>query len=108
MNVSPAAGPILIVAPHQDDAALSCSALLDAGGPVDVLTVFTGLPETPRQGWWDVDCGFAGSHESVPLRNDEERRALEPSVRRLQLLGLLEAQHLDGERPEADRSRLAG
>jgi hypothetical protein len=100
-------GPILVVAPHQDDAALSCAALLAATGPVDVLTVFTGLPEPPRTGWWDVECGFADSGESVPLRNDEERRALEPAVRRLELLGLLEAQHLDGERPESDRARLA-
>lgn len=100
-------GPILVVAPHQDDAALSCAALLDGPGPVDVLTVFTGLPENPHRGWWDAETGFAGSHESVPARNEEERRALEPSVRRLELLGLHEAQHLDGPRPAADAETLA-
>lgn len=107
MNVSPPSGPILVVAPHQDDAALSCAAILDLFAPVDVVTVFTGLPETPRRGFWDVECGFADSHESVPLRNAEERSALEPSVRRLELLGLIEAQHLDGPRPTVDRRRLA-
>lgn len=100
-------GPILVVAPHQDDAALSCSALIEAPGPVDVLTVFTGLPETPRRGWWDLKTGFDGSHESVPARNEEERRALEPCVRHLELLGLLEDQHLDGERTATDAETLA-
>lgn len=100
-------GPILVVAPHQDDAALSCAALLDGPDPVDVLTVFTGLPETPRRGWWDVQTGFAGSHASVPARNDEERRALEPSARRVELLGLRGNQHLDGPRSAADAEILA-
>jgi LmbE family N-acetylglucosaminyl deacetylase len=104
---SPPPGPILIVAPHQDDAALSCAALIEAPGPVDVLTVFTGLPESPRRGWWDVKTGFEGSHESVPARNEEERRALEPSVRRLELLGLAEGQHLEGPRTAADAESLA-
>ena len=75
--------------------------------PVDVLTVFTGLPETPRRGWWDVQTGFAGSHASVPARNDEERRALEPSARRVELLGLRGNQHLDGPRSAADAEILA-
>lgn len=104
---SPPPGPILIVAPHQDDAALSCAAILDRFDPVDVFTVFTGLPETPRRGYWDAQCGFADSHESIPVRNDEERRALEPVTRRLELLDLVESQHLNGPRPESDRARLA-
>ena len=100
-------GPVLIVAPHQDDAALSCAALLERFDPVDVLTVFTGLPATPRRGHWDVECGFADSHEGLALRNEEERRALAPVTRSLELLGLVESQHLDGPRPESDRDRLA-
>ncbi len=100
-------GPVLIVAPHQDDAALSCAALFERSDPVDVLTVFTGTPATPRSGHWDIECGFADSHESVPLRNEEERRALEPVTRRLELLDLVESQHLEGPRPETDRERLA-
>jgi hypothetical protein len=104
---SPPPGPLLVVSPHQDDAALSCAALLEGPGPVDVLTVFTGLPVTPRQGSWDVETGFADSHESVPARNEEERRALEPVVGRLELLGLVETQHLDGPRPAADAELLA-
>ena len=69
--------------------------------------MFTGLPEAPHRGWWDVKTGFEGSHESVPARNEEERRALEPSVRRLELLGLLEDQHLEGARTAVDAERLA-
>jgi len=97
-------GPLLVVAPHPDDAALSCSALLDSPGPVDVLTVLTGAPEPPRRGFWDARCGFAGSEQSVPARRREEVRALENAVRRLELLEIVDHQYLDGPRPDAHRT----
>lgn len=95
----PPSGALLVVSPHFDDAALSCSALLDRGEPVDVLTVFSGAPEPPLQGWWDERCGFASSAESVPARRREDENALAPDGHRIHLLDLLEVQHFDGPRP---------
>ena len=111
----PPSGALLVVSPHLDDAALSCAALLDRGEAVDVLTLFSGAPEPPRQGWWDERCGFASSAESMPARRREEERALAPDGHRIHLLDLLEQQHFDGPRPareadliaEAVRDRLA-
>ena len=77
-NRFPPSGALLIVSPHFDDAALSCAALLDRGEPADVLTIFSGAPEPPQQGWWDERCGFASSAESVPARRREDENALAP------------------------------
>jgi LmbE family N-acetylglucosaminyl deacetylase len=104
----PPSGALLVVSPHFDDAALSCSALLDRGEPVDVLTVFSGAPEPPQQGWWDEHCGFASSAESVPARRREDENALEPDGHHLHLLDLLEVQHFDGPRRAEDAVRIAG
>lgn len=98
-NRFPPFGALLIVSPHFDDAALSCAALLDRGEPADVLTIFSGAPDPPRQGWWDERCGFANSAESVPARRREDENALGPDGHRLHLLGLLERQHFEGSRP---------
>lgn len=103
----PPSGALLVVSPHFDDAALSSSALLDRGEPVDVLTVFSGAPEPPRQGWWDERCGFASSAESVPARRLEDENALAPDGHRLHLLDLLEVQHFDGPRRAEDAVRIA-
>ena len=103
----PPSGALLVVSPHLDDAALSCAALLDRGEPVDVLTVFSGAPEPPRQGWWDERCGFASSAESMPARRREEERALTLDGHRIHLLDLLEQQHFDGPRPAREADRIA-
>jgi LmbE family N-acetylglucosaminyl deacetylase len=102
----PPSGALLLVSPHFDDAALSCSALLDRGEPVDVLTVFSGAPEPPQQGWWDERCGFASSAESMPARRREDEKALAPGGHRIRLLDLLELQHFEGPRPRADADRI--
>lgn len=106
VNALPPRGPLLVVSPHFDDAALSCAAVLDRGEPVDVLTVCAGAPEPPRRGWWDERCGFATSAESVPARRREEERALGPDNHRLILLDLLERQHFEGPRAESDGERI--
>lgn len=93
---------MLLVSPHCDDAALSCSALLERREPVDVLTVFGGSPEPPRRGYWDERCGFADSAEAVRVRREEELRAL--AGHRVTFLELLEDQYLDGPRAPADAS----
>lgn len=95
-----------MVAPHPDDAALSCSSLLSLPGPIDVLTVLAGAPDPPRRGFWDVRCGFTGSEQSIPARRQEEAKALGGSVQRLELMDLVDCQYLDGPRPEAHRTAL--
>jgi LmbE family N-acetylglucosaminyl deacetylase len=94
-------GPLLLLAPHFDDAALSCAALLEREAPIDVVTVFAGGPEPPRQGWWDELCGFGGSEESLPARKAEERAAI-GERHRLSFLPLLDMQYVEGRRGSAD------
>jgi LmbE family N-acetylglucosaminyl deacetylase len=84
-----------VVSPHLDDAALSCAALLARADPVDVLTVFAGEPDPPRQGPWDSDCGFASSAESIPIRRAEEESAFAGTRHRLAFMELLEGQYVD-------------
>jgi GlcNAc-PI de-N-acetylase len=98
---------MLLFAPHCDDAALSCAALLDRGEAVDVLTVFGGRPDPPRQAYWDERCGFADSDEAVRVRQEEELEALALGGHRVGFLDLLEEQYLDGDRSPADAAPIA-
>ncbi len=98
----PPDGPLLLLSPHMDDAALSCAALIERGEPLDVLTVCTGVPDPPTRGDWDRLCGFPTSTESVTARRAEEEAAFAGSGHRLATLDLLESQHLDAPRAEAD------
>jgi hypothetical protein len=86
-------GPLLLVSPHLDDAVFSCAALVERPEPIDVLTVASGAPDPPRQGWWDVQCGFASSAESVPARLAEDDAAFAGTPHRRSYLGLLELQY---------------
>jgi hypothetical protein len=101
-----ASAPLLIVSPHLDDAALSCAALIARPLPIDILTLFTGEPHPPRQGGWDRTIGFQDSAASMPARRAEERAAFAGTPHRLQLLDLLEGQHLAGPRPAEDRATI--
>ena len=98
---------MLIVSPHLDDAALSCAALIARRQPVDVLTLFAGEPDPPRQGGWDRTIGFSDSAASMRARREEERAAFAATPHRLHLLELLEGQHLTGPRPAEDRGAIA-
>ena len=99
--------PLLLVAPHPDDAALSCAALIAREEPIDVLTVFTGAPDPPRQGEWDRTTGFASSAESMPRRIAEERAAFAGTHHGLSLLGGLELQYATEETRSADAKAIA-
>jgi LmbE family N-acetylglucosaminyl deacetylase len=90
--------PLLIVSPHLDDAALSCSTLLARSLPVDVLTVFAGAPDPPRRSFWDQACGFADSSEALAARRAEEAAAFAGSPHRVTSMDLLEGQYLEGRR----------
>jgi LmbE family N-acetylglucosaminyl deacetylase len=91
-------GPLLLVSPHLDDAAFSCSAIVERDEAVDVLTVFAGTPEPPQRGWWDVECGFSSSAESVPVRLREDEAAFMETPHRRRYLSLLELQYAEGRR----------
>jgi hypothetical protein len=95
-------GRVLIVSPHLDDAALSCAALLDRPQGADVLTVFAGSPDPPRQGHWDARTGFASSAEAMAARLEEDQAALGSSPGALLRLNLLDVQYLDGDRDPAE------
>ena len=86
-------GPILLVSPHLDDAVFSCAALVERPEPLDVMTVFAGAPDPPRQGWWDAQCGFASSVESVPIRLREDEAGFAGTSHRRSYLELLELQY---------------
>ena len=99
-------GPLLLVSPHLDDAALSCGALLERREPLVVLDVFTERPEPEQHTAWDSHCGFAGSHEAMAARLGEERAAFAGSRHRFATVDLLDAQYLAAPRGEADAHRL--
>jgi hypothetical protein len=96
--------PILLLAPHFDDAALSCSALLD-GRPIDVVTVFAGGPEPPVRAYWDELSGFPDSAAALEARRAEDAAALAGSGHRLVYLTLLEEQY-GGERGAGQRAAI--
>ncbi len=100
-------GPLLLVSPHFDDAALSCAALLARPEPVDVLTVFAGDPDPPRESFWDVGCGFRNSTEAGAARRAEDAAAFAATNHTMTRMDLLESQHLDGPRSEADAEEIA-
>jgi LmbE family N-acetylglucosaminyl deacetylase len=110
MDVTPSQisdGPLMLLSPHADDAALSCAALLARPEPIDILTVFSGQPDPPRQGEWDRLTGFASSADSVPARLEEERAALAGTPHRLTLLDLLDLQYVGEPRPAVDARAIA-
>ena len=104
----PPTGALLIVSPHQDDAALSCAALLARQEAVHVVTVFTGQPEQPWQGEWDRLTGFANSSDSAASRRDEEARAFAASSHAVSNLGLLDLQYIVPPRQRSDADAVAG
>lgn len=104
MSAIPA--PLLIVSPHLDDAALSCAALLDGPERPDVLTVLAGIPDEPRVGWSERHMGFPDSTATMTARRVEENAALGGATGSLELMELLDADYLDGERSGADAEAL--
>ena len=98
--------PLLLVSPHLDDAWLSCSAILGRPEPIHVLAVFAGAPPTPVSGAWDAACGFADSTTANAARRAEGRQAFAATGHRLEMMDLLEAQYLVGERDPRDMERL--
>ncbi|WP_409484235.1 PIG-L deacetylase family protein [Arsenicicoccus dermatophilus] len=101
-------GPWLVVAPHLDDAVLSCGWLVAGGDPVDVLTVCSGRPAPAVVRDWDRACGWRDSDEAMAGRLAEDEAAFAGTPHRRHLLGLLDQQYVDGGRPEQDARLLTG
>ena len=95
-------GPLLVLSPHFDDAVLSCWGLLERNEPVDVITVFSGSPDPPRQGNWERRTGFPDSAASMAARREEDRMAFAGTPHRLAGLGLFEYEHSPQPRPASD------
>ncbi len=72
-----------------------------------MLTVFSGGPDPPQQGYWDERCGFADSDEAVRVRRAEELAALTPGGHRVTFLGLMEGQYLEQQRGATDAEAIA-
>lgn len=100
-------GPLLVVSPHLDDAALSCSALLERPEPITVLDVFTLVPEPDRSTEWDRRCGFAGAKEAMAAREEEESAAFSDTQHEVLAVDLLEDLYRDEERGLREERRFA-
>jgi hypothetical protein len=99
-------GPILVMSPHFDDAALSCAALLERHEPITVYDVFTQRPEPEQVTDWDTRCGFAGSNEAIDARWAEEHDAFEGSPHVVAAVDLLEGHYRTGLRDPRDTERV--
>ena len=99
-------GPLLLVSPHLDDAVLSCAAIVERAEPAEILTVCAGLPDPPRRGWWDEECGFSSSAESMPARIREDEAAFAGTLHRRRYLTLLELQYVE-RRSDDDAETIA-
>ncbi len=69
-----------ILAPHLDDAALSCWHQIDSGS--QIITVFAGSPESSRLNLWDRLTSSSDPMQSMATRNLENNQAIAdtPSV----------------------------
>jgi hypothetical protein len=99
-------GPLLLLSPHLDDAALSCGALLDRAEPITVHDVFTHRPDPEQFTVWDRHCGFEGSNAAMTARWAEEQAAFAGSRHVVEALDLLDGQYLAGMRTDDDRRRI--
>jgi LmbE family N-acetylglucosaminyl deacetylase len=94
-TVDPGA-PAIALSPHLDDAVWACFSLLAGYRPLDVATVFAGIPHG-HGGWWDRECGITDSAAHVRRRRAEDTATLGTLGRRALHLPLLDDQYRDGE-----------
>jgi hypothetical protein len=71
-----AAGPVLLLSPHLDDAVLDCWSVLAGPDDIRVVNVFAGVPPAGRVTVWDRICGARDSAEHMRARIAEDRAAL--------------------------------
>jgi LmbE family N-acetylglucosaminyl deacetylase len=90
---------VTILAPHLDDAVLSCWSVLTAATDVRVLNVFAGVPRAGSVGWWDRETGALDSVARMRDRLREDAEALACAGRDAINLDVLELQYRDGGDP---------
>ena len=91
-----------ILAPHLDDAVLSCWSVLTSAAHVRVVNVFAGVPPEGGSGWWDQETGSLDSAARMRERLREDAEALTALGCEAVNLGFLEHQYRDGADPSAD------
>lgn len=94
--------PVLVVAPHLDDAVLSAFALARSGPDATVLTVFDGEPQPPVVTSWDLVCSLRDSAEAMRLRRAENLDAMRRTGCDHRTVGLVDQQYLEGQRCDDD------
>jgi LmbE family N-acetylglucosaminyl deacetylase len=88
----------VILSPHFDDAVLSCWGVLEAGGDVTVVNVFTASPPCGRpSAWWDRLTGARDSIARMAERRAEDESALALAGCEALSLGLLDDQYRTAE-----------
>lgn len=105
---SPAAGRLLVISPHLDDAVLSCGGVLAAHPGSTVATVQTAHDPALAGGTaWDRSCGFAPGDDVMAVRRAEDRAALRLVGASPRWLGLVEGQYRPAPDVAGIRSALA-
>lgn len=93
--------PVVVLAPHPDDAVLSAWSVLRRPTEVLVITVCAGTPPEGTAGSFDRVIGVTDSAPLAQQRRDEDIAALATAGRRPIHLGHLDDQYRDGPLPEA-------
>ena len=91
-----------ILAPHLDDAVLSCWSVLTSAAEVRVVNVFAGVPPAGSTGWYDRKTGSLDSAARMRERLGEDAEALTALGREAVNLDFLEDQYRDGADPSPD------
>ncbi|BDZ59039.1 PIG-L family deacetylase [Barrientosiimonas endolithica] len=99
------ARPVLVLAPHLDDAWLSAAGVLQRA-TCTVWTVFAGTPSPVQSTPWDAASGFADSDATMRARTDEDTKAFAGTPHEVERLPLLDATYADHAVRAQDRQEL--
>ncbi len=90
------AGPVLVLSPHLDDAALNTWSVMTAPAPATVVNVFAGIPRPGFVSRWDALCGARDSSAQAVARRAEDAQAMALAGCAALHLDLLEVEHRRG------------
>ena len=95
--------PLLLLAPHWDDAVFNCWSLLTSERDVRVINVFAGIPPGGPPSRWDRICGASDASSHARRRTAEDAQALARTGRAPTNLPLLDAEYREpGPGPSLD------
>ncbi|MGJ6980366.1 hypothetical protein ACSDQ9_07530 [Aestuariimicrobium soli] len=98
--------PVLALSPHLDDLVFSAAAVVQHR-PVEVWTVFAGLPDPAVTTAWDQACGFPDSTATLAARRAEDEAAFAGSRATIRHLPLLDGPYTNPARRRRDLAGLA-